>query len=166
MSDKETSNNIHTLPVASLDEALKEIEDWRANKPNARASIPDALWRKIFALAKTHTAGKIRNLLGISPTQYNRKYANIFSNVTADKKQSSEQTQTVPIDFCKVSASSSPSATSMYKPLKIPASNTIVAEFYHADGRIMKIHSTSESFSCLIQAFFQDLKNAADHLQT
>jgi len=169
MSD-DTTNNIHRLPTASIDDVLKEIEDWRVKKPNASTAIPDTLWQKIFALAKTHTASKIRSLLGISTKQYNTKYEQMFAHAKADKEQCSNQTPADLIDLCQVKTSPLPppprSATSPYKSLKIPASNTIVAEFYRSDGRIMKIHSTSESFSCLIQAFFQDLKNVADHVQT
>lgn len=175
MSDKDTPKNVHTLaknkhtPVtASLDEVLTAIEDWRANKPNASTAIPDPLWCKIFTLAKTHTASKIRALLGISTKQYNSKYEQFFTHPTADKKQSSEQKQADIIDLCQIKTSPPPQPTSasMYKPLKIPATNTIIAEFRHADGRIMKIHSTSDSALQLIQAFFQDLTNAPDHVKT
>jgi len=168
MSDKDTTNNIHTLAPVSLDAVLEEIAHWRENKPTPSAAMPDSLWCKIFTLAKTHQASKIRVLLGISTKQYNSKYEQIFTHAAADKKQYSEQAQTAPIDFhqVKTSLSPSPSLTSLYKPLKIPDPNTIIAEFCHADGRIMKIHSTSESFHQLIHAFFQDMKSAADNVKT
>ena len=175
MSDKETTKNVHTLPLknkntpsTSIEEVLKEIENWRANKPHVSTAMPDALWRKIFTLAQTYTASKLRALLGINTKQYNSKYEQIFTSAGTDKKHSSTPApQANLIDFCQVNTSSTGgSSASMYKPLKIPSSNTIIAEFYHADGRIMKIHSTCESVHRLIQAFFQDLKNVAVNIQT
>jgi len=56
-------------------------------KPNASAAIPDELWRKIFTLAKTHTASKIRSLLGISTKQYNSKYEQMLAHTNTDKEQ-------------------------------------------------------------------------------
>ena len=171
MSDEDTPKNVHTLPknkntppTASLDDVLKEIGDWRANKPNASTAIPDPLWRKIFALETTLTASKIRVLLGISTKQYNSKYEQIFTTANADKKQCPKQPQAELVDLCQVKKPQPSSSTSMYKPQKIPATNTIIAEFLHADGRIMKIHSTSDSVLQLIQAFFKDIINAADHI--
>ena len=109
MSDEDTPKNVHTLPKnkhtparASLDEVLKEIEDWRASKPNASTAIPDLLWRKIFALETTLTASKIRALLGISTKQYNSKYEQIFTPANADKKQNSEQKRADIVDLCQV----------------------------------------------------------------
>jgi hypothetical protein len=34
------------------------------------------------------------------------------------------------------------------------ATNTLIVEFCRADGKIMKIHTTTESFSALMKAFF------------
>jgi len=50
------------MPTVSIDGVLKELENWRADKPNVSTIIPDALWRKIFALETTLTASKIRTL--------------------------------------------------------------------------------------------------------
>lgn len=148
-------------PTVSIDRVLKELENWRVGKPNASTTIPDGLWRKIFALETTLPASKIRTLLKISAKQYIRKHAKLSTHATADKKQNSGQKQADIVDLCQVKTSAS-----MYKPLKIPATNTIIAEFRHADGRIMKIHSTSDGVEQLIRAFFQDLINAADNLPT
>ncbi len=87
------------------------------------------------------------------------------SPASTDKKRN--PTQANLIDFCQANPLSlSASSAAMYKPLKAPSSGTIIAEFYHTDGRIMKIHSPCESVHHLIQAFFQDLKNVTDHAQT
>jgi len=47
MSDKDTTNNIHTLAPVSLDAVLEEIAHWRENKPTPSAAMPDSLWCKI-----------------------------------------------------------------------------------------------------------------------
>ena len=166
MSD--TTHNIHSLlpkiktkqSSISLDEVLQQLQTWRANKPTPNAAIPDELWRKIFALEKVYPGANIRGLLGISTKQYNSKYQQFFSHISTEEKPASPKPH---IDLCQVKTPAS--TTSVYQPLKIPASNTVVAEFYRADGGIMKIHSTSESFACLIQTFFEDIKNVADHVQ-
>lgn len=62
-----------------------------------------------------------------------------------------QKTHKTPIDFCE--AKDTPSS-SLYKPARIPATNTLVVEFCRADGRIMKIHTTTDSFSELMKAFF------------
>jgi hypothetical protein len=54
------------------------------------------------------------------------------------------------IDFCE--AKEAP--LNHYKPARIPATNTLVVEFCRADGRIMKIHTTTDSFAELMKAFF------------
>jgi len=149
-----------TQPAASLDEVLQEVQTWRANKPTPSSAIPDELWRKIFALEETCPGAKVRGLLSISTKQYNSKYQQFFSHISTKENPTSPQPT---INLCQVKTAAS--KTAAYQPLKIPASNTIVAEFYRADGSIMKIHSTSESFSCLIKAFFEDIKNVADHVQ-
>ena len=154
------------MPTASIDGVLKELENWRADKPNVSTIIPDALWRKIFALETTLAASKIRTLLKISTKQYTRKHKQLSTHATAGKKQSSGQKQADIVELCQVKTSPppQPSSTSMYKPLKIPSTNTLIAEFRHADGRIMKIHSTSDSVEQLIQAFFKDIIIATDHI--
>jgi len=42
----------------SLDQLIKEFEHWRANKAKQSSPIPDALWKKIFTLADTHSGGQ------------------------------------------------------------------------------------------------------------
>jgi hypothetical protein len=63
---------------------------------------------------------------------------------------SSQLPKTPHIDFCEVNQTQTP----LYKPARIPATNTLVVEFCRADGRIMKIHTTTDSFSELMKAFF------------
>lgn len=166
---RDTTTKIHELkpetkatqPAASLDDVLQELQTWRANKPTPSTAIPDELWRKIFALEKTCPSGKIRGLLGISTKQYHSKYQQFFAHISTKENPTSPQPS---IDLCQVKTAASKIAT--YQALKIPASNTIVAEFCRADGSIMKIHSTSESFACLINAFFEDTKSVATNVQT
>ncbi|NRA88697.1 MAG: hypothetical protein HRU28_15210 [Rhizobiales bacterium] len=146
-----------TPPKVSLDEVLVELENWRANKPSPTASIPDSLWHKIFALAKIHTETKIRSLLSISTKQYNSKYAQLFSPKATSTASNAK------IDLCQIKTPAPEKA--VYQPLKIPASNTIVAEFYRPDGCIMKIHTTTESFSSLINAFFEAVKDVTVNVQ-
>jgi len=70
------------MPTVSIDGVLKELENWRADKPNVSTIIPDTLWRKIFALETTLTASKIRTLLKISTKKQEYKHTACYPQKT------------------------------------------------------------------------------------
>ena len=132
--------------MPSIDSILKEMEAWRASKKSGYdpTPIPEELWHKIFSLGKVHSLTKIKALFGISSSQYNKKYAQLYPD-TPQKIDDALAS----IDFCEVKPKES-----IYQPLNIPATNTVIVEFCRGDGKIMKIHTTTHSFKDLIQGFF------------
>lgn len=150
------SKNIEKQSPITMDEVFTELQQWRSSKKNVNASIPDSLWEKIFQLADTYSASKIKALMGINSSQYSRK-SEQFRPKTLSKP--SGQTQTTSADFCEVKT-----GKPVYKPLKFPATHTIVVEFRRSDGQIMKLHTTSENFKTLITLFFEMGHHACDHI--
>jgi len=145
-----------TPPTLSIDQVLQELELWRATRDqHHQVSFPDDLWHKIFALATTHSAIKIRALFGISAQQYNRKFEQFYppTDPPAEKEVTPSN-----VDFCEIKPNTTP-----YQPLKIPSHTTIVVEFYRPDGYLMKIHTTTENFKDLMQAFFAGDFHATTH---
>jgi hypothetical protein len=135
----------------SLDVVLEEMHRWRQNKdPLKQKTIPDELWHKIFKLAKHYPPAKIRVLFAVSNSQYQKKFKQLYPNEVAD--ESSE------VDLCEVKTQSS-----VYRSFNIPASNTVIIEFIRQDGPIMRIHTTTDHFQQLIQAFFAGGNDAANH---
>lgn len=136
--------------ILSLEAVLQQLEQWRATKdPHKKISIPDDLWHKIFKLAKLHSPTKIRGLFGISTTQYNKKYEQLYP--TQNAKQPVNKTALENINFYEVKPRSS-------KPMDlepyVPETTTIIVEFCRADGKIMKIHTATNNFNDLINAFY------------
>jgi hypothetical protein len=87
--------------------------------------------------------------LGISKMQLHRKIDERRSSVPS--KPAKLHTHKPPhVDFCEAKEPQPP----LYKPAKIPATNTLIVEFCRADGHIMKIHTTTDSFAELMKAFF------------
>lgn len=148
-----TDNTVTEFPRATsqskaitLDDVLQSITDWRANKETRNEPIPDELWKNIFTLLKKFPESTVCVALGITKAQLQRKLDENKSNAAMSIK--------IPVlpnvDFCEVKQKQTP----LYKPEKIPATNTLIVEFCRADGRLMKIHTTTDSFSELMKAFF------------
>lgn len=138
--------NNQSKPI-TLDEAVQIIKDWRANKSTPNEAIPNHIWQYIFSLSARFSETTICTELGITKNQL--RYKRDEHQSSALPAQSSGLTK---IDFCEVKQS--PVTEPLYKAMKIPATNTLIVEFCRADGRLMKIHTTTDSFSELMKAFF------------
>lgn len=146
-------------PSLSFDAVFQELQQWRDNKPiHKENSIPEALWKKIFSLAKTHSPTKIRSLFGISSQQYQHK----FNQYGTPPDAAAKAPDASPVQFCEVNSKPPP----LYQPLKIPATNTLVVEFCRSDGQVMRIHATHDCLATVMQLFFNGDAHARHHTQT
>lgn len=145
-------NNISEFPrsasqakTITLDDVVQSMSAWRANKSTRGTQIPDDIWESIFALVEKYPDLPVCNVLGVTKMQFQRKMDELQSSMVPPT-----QPPKIPaMDFCEV-REASPS----YKPARIPATNTLIVEFCRSDGRIMKIHTTTDSFAELMKAFF------------
>lgn len=147
-----TTDNIAEFPRknlestdVTLDSVIQSLKDWRANKRVYGEPIPAEIWDSVFALVNKFPDLPIYSVLGITKAQFKRKLDERKSG-TVKPAYGHELPR---MDFCE--AKEPPSS---YKPARIPATNTLVVEFCRADGRIMKIHTTTDSFAELMKAFF------------
>lgn len=142
-----------TPALITLDSVVEAIESWRVNKKSMQEPIPESIWQQIFVLLEKFPESTLRAATGISSNQFRRKLqerAEGMNNTSSIPKVSSP----AHIDFCEVKTSKSISQAALYKPAKILATNTLIVEFCRADGQIMKIHTTTDSFAELMKAFF------------
>jgi len=147
-------------PPLSIDAILQELQHWRDHRDiHKEHSIPEALWHKIFSLAKTHPPAKIRGLFGISRHQYDNKFNQYFP--PPDKATSSPPADKASVQFCQAEVNPKPSP--LYQPLKVPATNTLVVEFCRSDGQIMRIHATHECLTTIMPLFFNGESHARHH---
>ncbi|MBM3887316.1 hypothetical protein FJ364_05290 [Candidatus Dependentiae bacterium] len=137
--------------LITLDEAVQMITDWRANKATPNEAIPNHIWQHIFSLSERFSETTICTELGITKNQLRYK-RDEHQSLTALPKPPSNFAK---IDFCEVKQS--PIAQPLYKATKIPATNTLIVEFCRTDGRLMKIHTTTDSFAELMKAFFSEV---------
>jgi len=93
----------------SLDTALEQFKDWRANKKNKVAEIPTELWDRIFAFSELYTPITLCTLFGISKAQYNKQKSLRESrgSLQTHKQQPKQKAVDVAPDakspsFCKV----------------------------------------------------------------
>ena len=150
-------NNVSDFPVMAnqaksitLEDMLRAMEGWRTNKETRNEQMPDALWKNIFSLLNKFSTKTLCDTLGITKMQFQRKLDEHTPHA-ATQSQKTQKTHKTPLDFCEAKDTSS---SHLYKPVRIPATNTLVVEFCRADGRIMKIHTTTDSFAELMKAFF------------
>lgn len=145
--DNNVSEFPHTAKDITLEDTIRAMTDWRNKKGMRNEQIPDALWKNIFTLLNQFSIQILCATLGISKMQFQRKLDEHTSLAITKNQQASRP----PMDFCE--AREAPPSLP-YKPARIPATNTLVVEFCRADGRIMKIHTTTDSFAELMKAFF------------
>ena len=106
---------------------------------------------RFLRLAKQYPPSKIRVLFGVSNQQYQKRFKQFYPQETLDAPPE--------IDLCEVKTQSS-----SYRSFNIPASNTVIVEFVRKEnGQIMRIHTTTDHFQRLIQAFFAGGYDAANH---
>jgi len=148
----------------TLDLVFNELEVWRSKKTNRTTAIPDYLWEKIFELAERISPTKLKAIMGVTHAQYLKKQDELYplssnvpdnANTTPNKKIDVSDK----VDFCQLKTTDS-----LYKPLDALATHTIVVEFHRSDGQLMKIHTVNSNFKTLIQLFYENGKNASDHL--
>lgn len=134
---------------ATLAKVIEAMDHWRTNKNSPQEPIPETIWQQIFLLLEQNIPqSRIQAATGITRRQLNQKLME-HSKPYAPNNQSA--TPSPVIDFCEVRQEKS---STPYQSCKIPATNTLVVEFCRADGRIMKIHTTTDSFAELMKAFF------------
>lgn len=150
----------------TLDGTLKDFEQWRATKTNPATPIPDALWSKLFDLANQYSPATVKRLFGISAKQYNAKLQEFQSK----QRDSAQTTQHKPIsqpniknkeliskgnghsnELCQINIKKKESP---YELAPLPSAKTVIVEFCRSDGKIMKIHTTQDSITNLINTFF------------
>jgi hypothetical protein len=143
----------------SIDAVFQELQQWRDNRAiHKEISIPEALWKKIFSLAKTHPPSKIRSLFGISSQQYPHKFNQYYPSPDATAAKPIDPAS---VQFCEVNTKPPP----LYQPLKIPATNTLVVEFCRSDGQVMRIHATHDCLATIMPLFFNGDAHARHHTQ-
>jgi hypothetical protein len=144
-------------PATTLQDVLQEFEQWRATKSNPGEPIPDPLWRNIFTLANTISPAKLRAIFGMSNAQYQRKFHELTPDANGALAQSPPASPP-PLAFCEAKV-----RQPFYQPQKLPSTPTMVVEFCRADGQLMKIHTTTDSFKALLSLFFAEDFHAANH---
>jgi hypothetical protein len=131
----------------TLESMLSIITEWRSNKGARGEQIPVEIWKKIISLTKKYPEAVICGALGITKMQFKRKLDEFRPPISTTETAHESRR----VDFCEAKESSS----SHYRPARIPATNTLIVEFCRADGQIMKIHTTTDSFAELMKAFFE-----------
>jgi len=147
----------------SLDIALQQFKDWRANKKNRAATIPEELWDRIFDFSELYKPITLCSLFGISKAQYNKQQALRVSQAHQRvHKQESEpkEVHSVPDSnsspFCKIKVVPPQSS---YQSQPLPTPKTMIVELCRQDGQIMKIHTTQDSIDVIIKTFFAEDKS-------
>ena len=143
-----------TAPSSTtLDNVVEAMVHWRINKKSLQEPIPESIWQQIFVLLEKFPEPTLRAATGISSNQFRRKLHERSEGVKSASSIAKVSSPAL-IDFCEVKTSKSMPQPSLYKPAKVPATNTLIVEFCRADGQIMKIHTTTDSFAELMKAFF------------
>lgn len=138
-----------TNSTITLDTVLLELETWRSKKTSIGGKMPAELWRKIIFLGEKHGATKVRSLFGLSKAQYEGKL-----NELNDNTGNRDLPPNIDFEEIKPQRSPHPAATERYHMPDLPATNTVVVELFRADGKLMKIHSTTHRLKELLDAFY------------
>jgi len=148
----------------ALVQALGAFSKWRAAKTTPAERIPSELWQQIFALEKYYSATQLRSFFSLSSQQYKSK-KNIFSynaNQNLQQQNLDGTTSTASVinspQLCQVNIKKEPKTKekgklNLYKKEPLPSAKTLVVEFCRSDGQVMKIHTTQDSISTLMQTF-------------
>ena len=146
----------------TLEDVMDMVNDWRAQKSERGDRMPDALWQEIILLLNKFPSSMLCTVFKISKIQLQNKQAKYQaatsplgheaktkSSIPSRASLPSILHEIPPMDFCEVKRQ-----VPRYQPERIPATNTLVVEFCRADGQLMKIHTTTDSFAELMKAFF------------
>ena len=147
------SSQVASPSSITLDSVVEAMVNWRVSKKSPQESIPNSIWEQIFVLLKKFPESTLRAATGISSNQFRRKLQECSSEVSNVSPITKMNTPPA-IDFCEVATNKTTPPIPLYKPAKVPATNTLIVEFCRADGQIMKIHTTTDSFAELMKAFF------------
>ena len=145
----------HDPSSVSIDSALEELKQWRNNKRSSAESMPDSLWMKIFSLAERHSMSAIRTLFGITSKQFEIRKHELLGY---DKSPHSASKDNV-ISLCQANVT----VDKPYQLSPLPdSSKNIIVEFCRADGKVMKIHTTTDSYEILMNNFFNAINDVND----
>ena len=140
-------NNAPQSVSVSLDEVYNELTTWRANKSkHKQPNIPDDLWRKILVLVDQLDMPKVKALLGVSTDQIRHKQAQL----NAPTEPALKEITPTPV----VKQPKAEQAAKFYQPAPLPSKQTFVVELHHESGKLMKIHSTTDTLRELMCAFY------------
>ena len=112
--------------------------------------MPEEIWEKIFMLTKEFPSSILRATLGVTSAQFQRKLDEYSIKLSGQQKAA----PLADLSFYEIPKPKISSAP-LYQPAKALATNTLIVEFCRADGRMMKIHTTTDSFAELMRAFFE-----------
>ena len=158
----DASANTSTAPsetaperTPTMDAVFKELTTWRDTKhKHKQSAIPDTLWHKIIVLGQKHGVIKIRGLFAVDAKQYDKKYKQLFRNVS--EPSTVEDVQLCKVNTTPVNAKPAEPPTPVYQARDIPqANNVTVVELCRSDGQTMKIHTTTDNFKTIITTFFE-----------
>ncbi len=159
-----SKDNVTQLPTQpnqtelTIDQVMKDFDNWRNSKASPSDKIPEHLWDKVFQLLENRRidTNVIRSLLGITQSQlkYQLEKREAAKEVKI-KPDSTQKKSTASINFKEVRQHDKDN----YKPEKyhneyIPATNTLIAEFYREDGKCLKIHATTATIRELLLGFY------------
>lgn len=139
---------------ASLTNVLTQFENWRANKTRPSEAIPQELWLKIFSLEPFYAPAMLRRFFNLSTRQYQTKQAELLEQapkIALETKVETRTAKVIPMDPL-FEIKMKPESPYAYDSL--PSGKTLVVEFCRSDGKIMKIHTTQDSISVLMETFF------------
>lgn len=143
------STIVGKAPSISIDEVYHEITQWRANKvKHNQPNIPDELWRKILTLVAQFDISTVKALLGVSSDQIKHKQT-LLNSPEKPVLEEIIAPPTVPAAPAKAERPSK-----FYQPAALPSKQTFVVELHHDSGKLMKIHSTTDTLRELVCAFY------------
>lgn len=144
----------------TLDNVLAELNHWRDTKhEHKQISIPDEIWHKIFSLEAIHSASKLRTLFGVSHSQYTKQRHKLYAQFDSTPTAAHHISDLTNTNEAPRYLFNKPGQIVNGQPVKPEAykveTRTLVVEFRRNDGRIMTIHTTTDSFSELMESFYR-----------
>lgn len=134
----------------SIESVYQDLETWRSSKgANKQVTMPDDLSKKIVELAERIGDQKVRSLCGISSEQLKRKREKFSTSLGL------EPVSLLPEDTVGEAVSVSVTPQRHYQPDPLPAKKTVIVELHDPQGRVMKIHATSDCVEEVIRAFYR-----------
>lgn len=161
----------------SIDVTLKKFAHWRKNKSHNASVIPNALWLQCFELAKEHGIASVKVLFGLSHSQYKKKYHELIESKQPEINTGKSKVASV-VDFAQAQPAIESSwdiSDDTQSTTEEPASNfadddlspkkkrlpsyidvtTIIVECIRPDGYRLRLHTTTDSITEVMQAFFE-----------